>query len=85
MMRFPRWIFSVILALQLLLSLLQLLDAHGVWYFPMIHGLAYSLRFDLGFSLLPALLPISALVLGYLLKEGKYRGSLIARANTSLL
>jgi len=78
MMRFPRWIVSAILALQLLLSLLQLLDAHGVWYFPMIHGLAYSLRFDLGFSLLPALLPVSALVLGYLLKEGKYRGSLIA-------
>ena len=77
MMRFPRWLVSAVLASGFLLSLVQLFDAHHVWYFPMIHGLAYSLRFDLGFSLVPALLPISATILMYLLKEGKYGETLI--------
>jgi len=77
-MRFPRWLVSSILAFQFLLSTLQLLDVHRVWYFPMIHGLAYSLRFDLGFSLVPAILPVSAVVALYLLKGGKYREVLVA-------
>jgi len=77
-MRFPRWLVSSILAFQFLLSTLQLLDVHRVWYFPMIHGLAYSLRFDLGFSLVPVILPVSAVVAIYLLKGGKYREVLIA-------
>ena len=78
MMRFPRWLVPAVLASGLLLSLLQLFDAHHVWYFPMIHGLAYSLRFNLGFSLVPALLPISATILVHLLKEGRYGETLIA-------
>ena len=77
-MRFPRWLVSSILAFQFLISTLQLLDVHRVWYFPMIHGLAYSLRFDLGFSLVPVILPVSAVVAIYLLKGGKYREVLIA-------
>lgn len=78
MMRFPRWLVSAVLASGLLLSLLQLFDAHHVWYFPMIHGLAYSLRFNLGFSLVPVLLPISIIVLVLLLKESKYKEVIIA-------
>ncbi|MCZ2809684.1 MAG: hypothetical protein O2V44_10050, partial [Candidatus Bathyarchaeota archaeon] len=78
MMRLPRWLVSSVLAFQFLLSLLQLLDAYRVWYFPMIRGSAYSLRFDLGFSLVLALLPVSALVLIYLLKNGRYREVIVA-------
>ena len=77
-MRFPRWLLSAVLASGFLLSLLQLFDAYHVWYFPMIHGLAHSLRFDLGFSLIPILLPVSVLILAHLLKEGKYCETLIA-------
>ena len=77
-MRFPRWLVSSILAFQFLISTLQLLDVHRVWYFPMIHGLAYSLRFDLVFSLVPAILPVSDVVALYLLKGGKYREILLA-------
>jgi hypothetical protein len=44
----------------------------------MIHGLAYSLRFDLVFSLVPAILPVSDVVALYLLKGGKYREILLA-------
>ena len=76
-MRFPRWLVSAALASEFLLSLLQLLDAHQLWYFPMIRGLSYALRFDLGFSLVPALLPVSATILVHLLKEGKYTEILI--------
>jgi hypothetical protein len=78
MMHLPRRIVSAILALEFLLSLLQLIDAHSVWFFPMINGQSYSLRFNLSFSLLPVLLPISSLVLIFLIKEGKFREVLIA-------
>jgi hypothetical protein len=75
-----RTVYSAILALLSLLGLTQLLDALDVWYFPMIHGRAYSLKFDLGFSLVPILLPLSAVVLGCLFKWKKIRGILISVA-----
>ncbi|MFX0140390.1 MAG: hypothetical protein ACFFDN_42520, partial [Candidatus Hodarchaeota archaeon] len=40
--------------------------------------LAYSLQFDLGFSLVPTLLPVSAMVLICLLKNGRYREIVVA-------
>jgi hypothetical protein len=75
-----RTVYSAILALLSLLGLTQLLDALDVWYFPMIHGRAYSLKFDLGFSLVPILLPLAAVVLGCLFKGKKIRGALISVA-----
>lgn len=72
-MRLPKWLVSAVLALELIMAMLQLLDAFHVWYFPMIHGYAYSLRFDLGFSLVLALLPVSSIILAYLFKGRKYR------------
>lgn len=71
-MRLPKWFVPVFLALELFLSLLQLLDGFHVWYFPLIHGWVYYLRFDLGFSLVYVLLLGSFIILVYLLRERRY-------------
>ena len=60
MMRPPKRLVSAVLALELFMAVLQLLDAFHILYYPMIHRWNYYLRFDLGFSLVPALLPISS-------------------------
>lgn len=77
-MRLLRSLQSAILALQSILALLQLLDVFKVWYFPMIHRTAYSLQFNLGFSLAPALLLLSSAILAYMLKWKRYRVILIS-------
>jgi hypothetical protein len=68
----PKWFVPVFLAFELLLSLLQLLDGFHVWYFPLINRWVHYLRFDLGFSLVFALLPGAFIILVYLLRDRKY-------------
>ena len=71
-MRLPKWFLPVFLAFELFMSLLQLLKGFHVGYFPAIHRWVYALRFDLGFSLVFALLPGSFIILVYLLRDHRY-------------
>jgi len=72
-MRFQEQVFPFTVALLSFLSVLQMLDVYHVWYWPMVHRVMYQSQFDLGFSLVLALLPLSIVIVTLLLKEGKIR------------
>jgi len=82
MMRLRERLFPAVLAMQLFLSVLQLLDAFHVWYFPMKHRWVYYLRFDLGFSLVPVLLPVAFVVLVCLLLRRDFLGVFVSSVVT---
>lgn len=54
----------LILALQCFLGFLQLLDALGVVYYPLVHKATREVRFELGLSLMVPLLVLLVLWLG---------------------
>lgn len=85
MMRLRARLVPAVLALQFFLSALQLLDAFHVWYYPMIHRLVYYLRFDLGFSLVPVLLPVAFVVLACLLLRRDFLGVFVSSVVTLLV
>jgi len=64
------------------MSVLQLLDAFHVWYYPMKHRWVYYLRFDLGFSLVPVLLPVAFVVLACLLLRRDFLGVFVSSVVT---
>jgi len=64
------------------MSVLQLLDAFHVWYYPMKHRWVYYLRFDLGFSLVPVLLPVAFVVLACLLLRRDFLGIFVSSVVT---
>ena len=59
--------FPFLLAIQSFLGSLQLFDALGVVYYPMIHRATRTVRFELGFSLVVPLLILFVLWLGWVL------------------
>lgn len=74
MMRLRGRLFPAALALQFFLSVLQLLDAFHVWYFPLKNRLVHHLRFYLGFSLVPVLLLAGFVLLAYFLFRRDFLG-----------
>jgi len=78
-------LIPITLAFELFLSVFQLLDAFHVWYFPMKHGWMYVLRFDLGFSLVPVLLPVAFVILAYLLLRRDFLGIFVSSIVTLLV
>jgi hypothetical protein len=54
-----------LLALLSVLGVLQLLDAFGVVYFPMVHRATRAVRFEIGFSLVLPLVLLFVLWLGW--------------------
>ena len=70
--RFRRLLLPAIFALVFFVSVLQLFDAFGVWCFPMVHRTVVPVRFDLGFSLVPFLLPLLAVVLVSMFRGGRF-------------
>lgn len=72
-------IVSPVLALQTILGVLQLLDVFDVSYYPMIHGSSRArMVFSLGFSLTPALIPLTLITFAYLLKRKMYTEILVS-------
>ena len=74
MMRLRERLFPAALALQFFFSMLQLLDAFHVWYFPLKNRLVHYLTFDLGFSLVPVLLLSGFVILGIFLLRSDFLG-----------
>lgn len=72
------WVLTPILALQSILGALQLLDAFQVGYLPMIHRKLIDMQFNLGFSLMPALISFMLINLGYLLSRKMYTEILVS-------
>ncbi len=66
------WMMTPILALQSMLGAFQLLDAFQVTCYPMIHRATMYRVFSLGFSLMPALISLMLIILGYLLNRKMY-------------
>ncbi len=66
------WMMTPILALQSILGALQLLDAFQVTCYPMVHRAIMYRVFSLGFSLMPALISLMLINLGYLLNRKMY-------------
>ena len=65
--------FPFLLALQSVLGSLQLLDAFGPVYYPMVHRATRTVRFDLGINLLAPLLVLLVLWLGWAVWESRLR------------
>ena len=78
--RSSRWLLPAILALCFFLSVLQLFDAFSLWCYPMIHRTVIAVRFDLGFSLVPVLLPFLAVVLISMFRGQRYLEILLSSA-----
>lgn len=57
-------LFTLVLALQSFLVSIQLFDALGVVYYPMIHRATRAVRFELGFSLVLPLVVLLVFVAG---------------------
>jgi len=67
------WSAPLLLALLTVLGALQLLDALDVVYYPMIHGATSTMRFDLGLSLVPPLLFLLLIWLGWVIWKRRFR------------
>jgi len=67
------WSAPLLLALLTVLGALQLLDALDVVYYPMIHGATSTMRFDLGLSLVPSLLFLFLIWLGWVIWKRHFR------------
>ena len=67
-----------VLAFQSFLGVLQLLDVFNVTYYPLIHGTSMKRTFSLGFSLTPALIPLTLITFAYLLKRKTYTEILVS-------
>ena len=72
------WVMTLILALQSILGALQLLDAFQVTCYPMVHRATTYRVFSLGFSLIPVLLPLMLINIGYLLNRKTYAAILVS-------
>ncbi|MFX0135779.1 MAG: hypothetical protein ACFFDN_19205 [Candidatus Hodarchaeota archaeon] len=67
------WSAPLLIALLTVLGALQLLDALDVVYYPMIHGATSTMRFDLGLSLVPPLLFLLLIWLGWVIWKRRFR------------